>query len=305
MDSSLAGDERGSINTEGSGAPMAAKFSKQRATGAMPASAKQLAAGLLLTWLWSVALAQDTSTLVDVDGHRLEVIAKGEGSPVVVFESGFAGGLTLWRPLQDRIAARTRTIAYERAGIGRSDTGPLPRTAKQIALELHELLERERVSGPIVLVGHSAGGMYVRVFAHEYPKQIAGLVLIDPATEGYYARLRDETPDDRRNAALRLPVGLRQQWDGLPLAMHEAAAAWPLPLVPVVIFTAKKPLGSWPLTSDKDMVAWLREHDALASRIPGAERVAIDSANHLSVLITAELGDRIVMLVDHIRAEGG
>jgi pimeloyl-ACP methyl ester carboxylesterase len=161
--------------------------------------------------------------------------------------------------------------------------------------------ERERISGPIVLVGHSAGGMYARVFAHEYPKQIAALVLVDPATEGYYERLRNETPDDWQNAPARMSVGPRQQWAALPAAISEAASAWPLPPVPVLILTAKKPLGSWPLKSDSDMAVWLREHDALASRIPGAARVTIEAANHLTLLTEPQLSDRILMLVERVR----
>jgi pimeloyl-ACP methyl ester carboxylesterase len=265
--------------------------------------ARLLAAGLPLALLSFGALAQSTSSLVSVGDHRLEVIAKGDGNPTVVFESGFAGGILLWRTVQDRVAELTRTIAYERAGLGRSEIGPEPRTAKQIAIELRELLERERIAGPIVLVGHSAGGMYARVFAHEYPKQIAALVLVDPATEGYYERLQTETPDDWQNASTRMPVGPRQQWAALPAAISEAAAAWPLPPVPVVIFTAKKPLGSWPLKSVSDMEVWLREHDALASRIPGAAQVTIDSANHLTVLTETQLRDRILMLVERVRTD--
>jgi pimeloyl-ACP methyl ester carboxylesterase len=134
--------------------------------------AKLLAAGLPLALLSFGALAQGTSSLISVGDHRLEVIAKGDGNPAVVFESEFAGGILLWRPVQDRVAERTRTLAYERAGLGRSETGRESRTAKQIAIELRELLERERISGPIVLVGHSAGGMYAQVFAHEYPSKL-------------------------------------------------------------------------------------------------------------------------------------
>ena len=275
----------------------------QESSGKRRGSARLLAAGLPLAFLSFGALAQGASSLISVGDHRLEVIAKGDGNPAVVFESGFTGGMVLWRTVQDRIAERTRTIAYERAGLGRSENGPVPRTAKQIAIELHELLERERVSGPIVLVGHSAGGMYARVFAHEYPKQIAALVLVDPATEGYYERLRNETPDEWKNAPMRMQVGPRQQWAALPVAMNEAASAWPLPSVPVLIFTAKTPLGSWPLRSDPDMAVWLREHEALASHIPGAERVTIDAANHLTLLNEPQLGERILMLVDRVRTK--
>lgn len=263
-----------------------------------------LATGLWLMLLAARAFAQSAPELISVGDHHLEAIVQGEGSPVVVFESGFAGGMSLWRRVQERVAERTRTLAYERAGLGRSELGPAPRTAIQIAAELHELLERQRISEPIVLVGHSAGGMYARVFASKYPTRIGALVLVDPATESYYERLRAETPDDWKNASLRMTQGQRQQWEALPSAMHEAAGAWPLPPVPVTIFSASKPLGSWPLESATDVAALLSEHDALASRIAGVERITIESANHLSVLTAPQLSERILLLVDGIRASG-
>ncbi len=263
----------------------------------------KLTTGLSIAILAVAASAQADSTLVSVGDHRLEVLAKGEGKPTVVFEAGFSGGLVLWRAVQNRVAAVTRTIAYERAGLGRSELGPEPRTATQIALELHELLKRQGVREPVILVGHSAGGMYARVFAHAYPSKVSALVLVDPATEGYYERMKRETPQEWKSAPVRMSDGMRQQWAALPTAMNEAAAAWPLPQVPVVLFTATKPLTNGLLASESDLAAWLREHDALESRIDRAERVTIQDANHLSILTVPQVGDRILKLVDEVRAK--
>jgi predicted esterase len=162
--------------------------------------ARLLTAGLPLALLSLGALAQSTSSLISVGDHRLEVIAKG-GS---LAESCSGARYRIGSPNEP-----ARLLTSEPGSV-ESETGPEPRTAKQIAIELRELLERERISGPIVLVGHSAGGMYARVFAHEYPKQIAALVLVDPATEGDYERLRNETPDEWQNAPARMSVGPRQ-----------------------------------------------------------------------------------------------
>ena len=68
--------------------------------------------------------------------------------------------------------------------MGYSEAGPLPRNAQQFAIELHTLLERAKVEGPYVLVGHSLGGLTVRIFAHDYPTEVAGLVLIDSMSPG-------------------------------------------------------------------------------------------------------------------------
>jgi pimeloyl-ACP methyl ester carboxylesterase len=81
--------------------------------------------------------------------------------------------------VQPGVATSTRVCTYDRAGYGYSEPGPMPRTAGRIAQELHTLLQRADVPGPYVIVGHSLGGAHVRVFAHEYPADVAGVVLIE------------------------------------------------------------------------------------------------------------------------------
>jgi len=118
--------------------------------------------------------------LVDLGSHRLHLLTMGEGSPTVVMESGLPGTVLSWRWVQPEVAKFTRACSYDRAGLGWSDAGPLPRTADRIAEELHRLLERAGVSPPYVLVGHSFGGLTIRCFAARYPAEVAGLVLVDP-----------------------------------------------------------------------------------------------------------------------------
>jgi pimeloyl-ACP methyl ester carboxylesterase len=122
-------------------------------------------------------------TLVDVGGHKLNVRVAGTaqpGVPSVVFESGLGSPLFSWFGVPEEIAASTRTVSYERAGEGASEPGPEPRTVKQIVAELHALLVRIDVPPPYVLVGHSYGGPLIHTFAATYPKEVAGLVYIDP-----------------------------------------------------------------------------------------------------------------------------
>jgi pimeloyl-ACP methyl ester carboxylesterase len=83
--------------------------------------------------------------------------------------------------VQPEIAERTRVCSYDRAGFGWSDAGPMPRTAGRIAGELRTLLDRGGVAPPFLLVGHSFGGLVMRIFAHRYRTEVAGLVLVDPA----------------------------------------------------------------------------------------------------------------------------
>src|SRR4051794_38164306 len=120
--------------------------------------------------------------LVDVGGHRLHVYVQGatSGSPTVILEGGAGLGSVTWGWVQPRIAETTRVVSYDRAGVGWSDRGPEPRDGLQIARELHAALQAAGIEGPHVLVGHSFGGLYVRMFADLYPDEVVGLVLVDP-----------------------------------------------------------------------------------------------------------------------------
>ena len=126
--------------------------------------------------------------LVDVGGHRLQINCTGEGSPTVVIEAGLGDWSTGWGYVQPEVAKTTRVCTYDRAGWGWSDPGPEPRDAAQIAKELHTLLQKANIPGPYVIVGHSLGGLPVRVFTHDYPAEVAGVVLVElmfPGQTGY------------------------------------------------------------------------------------------------------------------------
>jgi pimeloyl-ACP methyl ester carboxylesterase len=118
--------------------------------------------------------------MVDVGGHRLHINCVGTGSPTVVIEAGWGDWSAPWQMwVQPAVAETTRVCTYDRAGMGYSEAGPLPRTSEVFARELHTLLQRAGEHGPYVLVGHSMGGWPVRIFAHEFPADVAGVVLID------------------------------------------------------------------------------------------------------------------------------
>ena len=118
--------------------------------------------------------------LVDVGGHRLHINCTGTGSPAVVIEAGLGDWSTSWAGyVQPEVAKTTRVCTYDRAGLGWSDVSSLPSDAAQFAKELHTLLQNANVPGPYVMVGHSLGGLIVRVFVHDYASEVAGVVLVD------------------------------------------------------------------------------------------------------------------------------
>jgi pimeloyl-ACP methyl ester carboxylesterase len=121
-------------------------------------------------------------------GRRLNLYCIGTGSTTVVFDAGLGGASSSWDLIQPTIALKTRACSYDRAGLGFSDPATRPGTSANIVDDLHRLLQSAGIKPPYVLVGHSSGGMNVRLYADEYPAEVAGMVLVDPSHEDQGAR---------------------------------------------------------------------------------------------------------------------
>jgi pimeloyl-ACP methyl ester carboxylesterase len=121
--------------------------------------------------------------LVDVGGFRLHINCTGAGSPTVVLDAGLGVPSPTWSLVQPQVAKFTRVCSYDRAGIGKSDPGSIPRTSQQIATELHSLLNNAGIKGPYVMVGHSFGGLNVRLYTSQFPNEVVGMVLVDSSHE--------------------------------------------------------------------------------------------------------------------------
>ena len=148
--------------------------------------------------------------LVDIGGGvSLHFHCMGHGEPTVMMEAGMGGSGTVWQMVQPELAQTTRVCVYDRAGAGYSDTPPKPRAVAQIVGELHVLLGKASITGPYVLVGHSMGGLYVRLYASHFPDEVAGIVLVDSSTEDQDTRMWSLLPpsslqdDDSREGVTR------------------------------------------------------------------------------------------------------
>ncbi|MEO8544920.1 MAG: alpha/beta hydrolase [Burkholderiaceae bacterium] len=131
------------------------------------------------------------SVLVAIDSakRRLSVADSGTGEPTVILETGLGADSEEWAPVQDAISQRTRVVSYDRANRAESDPATKPRTVQDSVNDLHALVVALELSGPLVLVGHSLGGLIVRLYAHQHPKQVAALVLVDPMHEDQFDRI--------------------------------------------------------------------------------------------------------------------
>jgi len=128
-------------------------------------------------------------------GRRLNIRCAGSGSPTVVFEQGGEGMIFNWAKVVPAISALTRVCVYDRGGFGWSDPPRYPVTALSVTDDLHALLQRVGVRGPVILAGHSIGGFYATMYADRFPAQVAGLVLVDPGFSGQ----DPDWPTDARN----------------------------------------------------------------------------------------------------------
>ncbi len=133
---------------------------------------------------------------VDIGGRSLNIDCAGSGTPAVILEAGGGGyGGYGWKAVQEGVAQFTTACWYDRAGEGWSDPAPTARSSATVINDLHELLQRAPVPGPYVLVGHSIGGEYMRVFTAPFPSEVAGVVLVDSSH-----------PDQREPPMLLSPI---------------------------------------------------------------------------------------------------
>lgn len=142
-----------------------------------------------------------TGKLVDAGGHLLHLNITGKGSPAVILENGSGDFSFVWSLVQPEISKVTTVVSYDRAGYAWSEPGPGPRTARQIAFELHTALHNAGLKPPYVLVGQSFGGFLVRAFARYYHTEVVGMVLVEAVQEDQRIFMGSDTPMKIRSFA--------------------------------------------------------------------------------------------------------
>ena len=195
--------------------------------------------GLLLL-LSSAACADGfnpESRLVDVGGHRLNIRCAGEGVPAVVLEAGLANDNHAWEPVEERVSGFTQVCSYDRAGLGKSDAAAGVPTSQTASDDLHSLLSEAGIAGPVVLVGHSYGGLIVQLYASQYPEGVAGVVLVDSLHPENLVRAA-EILGEQTMAALMLGVQGNPEGVDLTASLDRVKAAGDLGDIPLTVITA-------------------------------------------------------------------
>jgi pimeloyl-ACP methyl ester carboxylesterase len=215
--------------------------------------------------------------LVNVEGRRVHVIEMGadQPGPVVVLECGIGGATAAsWGQIEPAVARFAHVIAYDRAGMGLSDPAPGSRDGIALTRELHLLLDTLGIRPPVVLVGHSYGGLLARVYTGRWPAQVAGLVLAESSHPDQFGRAAVSRRRFTR-AGHFLPV--------LPFAARTGMVRAVLAFIPTSIRTLPPPARDRQLA----FMAASRQWDTIV-----AELDAWDTTNVEMRAIDGDLGDR-------------
>lgn len=234
--------------------------------------------GILLSVLIVALVTETTRSLpqrVDAGGHDVRILIQGQGGPAVVFESFGTATLEWWAAVQNRIAPFTTTVSYDHAGHGLSEPGPKPRDARTIARELHLALRNAGIPPPYLLVAHSFGGPYIRVFASLYPDDVCGMVLVDPSQENFFDWLRPRFPE--RNVITAEDVAQQEEW-GCSLPSLDQARETVLPAVPVTLLTGMKYHDT--VFMRQAQPRWLGAHKEWLSRQHQARHIVTTNSGH-------------------------
>jgi pimeloyl-ACP methyl ester carboxylesterase len=222
---------------------------------------------------WLVA----TGRLVDVGGYRLRIECVGAGEDTVILEAGLCHTRTTWKDVLPAVSAFSRVCTYDRAGLGDSDGAPGPRTGLRMVEEFDTLLTRAAVRPPYVLVGHSFGGLLVRLYAARHPAKVGGIVLVDAVHEDQYERFAELMDASDREAYLQHEGGQNCERINFLATVAELRAAGPLPPVPLVVLSARPP---WRFAGSPNVAVTDELQAALARLVPMARHIIAERSGH-------------------------
>ena len=239
--------------------------------------------------------------LVSIGDRSLWLECTGEGSPTIVMESGLGGDHRTWERVAPELSSSARVCVYDRAGIAGSDPATGTRTAADAVDDVRALLAAAGVAPPYVLVGFSYGGIVTQLHASMYPDDVAGIVLVEsnhPLEATQFAEhLTPAQVEFDRQSMLGNPEGV-----DVFASMDEAAAAGPLPDVPLVVVTAgiSEP---WPPGWDAETFDALRaaqQADLATFTSQGTQLIAESSKHHVPSEEPATIVQAIEQVLDAI-----
>jgi pimeloyl-ACP methyl ester carboxylesterase len=218
--------------------------------------------------------------MIDIGGYSLNINCYGKGTPTVIFESGLGNDNEVWTLVQPEISKNTGTLSYDRAGLGKSDTGDLPRSSLDRVHELHTVLNKAKVKAPYIIVAHSIGGYNARLFAGTYPKEVSGIIFVDCSHENQFEdRVKRSSSKEIEIAKSQL-IGEEQTFDELLISaeqVKEIRKKDALRNIPIIVLTADhKGEESSTITEE----TWLNYQNDLVSLSDYSKHIIVKDSSH-------------------------
>jgi pimeloyl-ACP methyl ester carboxylesterase len=220
-----------------------------------------------------------------IEGHKLYLHCLGSGSPTAIFEAGFNDTGETWAVVQAEVAKFTQACAYDRAGLGRSDPGLESPTSLQVVYLLHKLLADAGLRGPYVLVGHSLGGQYIRVYADLYPEEVAGLVLVDSSHPDQFWRsaevLPPESPDESESTRFYREWFTTAQRDStVKPRLYEPGSMGDVPLVVLTALHKERAEDLAEGLSEKLDLIWVELQEEMGMMSTNSTHIMLEESGH-------------------------
>ncbi|MBA2656357.1 MAG: alpha/beta fold hydrolase [Tatlockia sp.] len=240
------------------------------------------------------------------EGRNIYLKCQGKGSPTVILESGYHNNSDVWtfslndkQPIFPEIASFTRVCVYDRPGtigwtvnaLGRSDNIQMPRKVEDLVEDLHMVLQKAQLKEPYILVGHSLGGLLVRLYASKYPKEVVGLVLVDSYPEGLRSLVGSTWPDYLKILNSPMP-GIKDpdhfeqiDFNEATTAMEKSAQSAPLKTLLLTVLSRGLPVEvpvvpNPNLNSEAFEEAWQKGQSQLVLLAPHAKQVIATKSQH-------------------------
>lgn len=223
----------------------------------------------------------------DIGGHTLEYVMAGEGSPVIVFLSGYGADIdTSWSKVYPEAEKISTVFAYNRFGYGASDKLEQPQSGALIVNSLRDILREKGLMPPYVLVGHSLGGIYANLFARQYPHEVSGVILIDSSHPDQIEMMRSRQGLIRQamtDVIWKIDSVFHRARHSEISSFNETASqikkAGPFPDIPLVVITAGKEPPSWLIGAEAIRIHEINQK-SLVTLSPQAKQIIAEKSGH-------------------------
>lgn len=215
---------------------------------------------------------------VAIDGGALFCVYEeaGPNVPTVIFESGYGAPLRTWSKVCGEIGGSANVFRYDRAGVGQSERGTHPMHSRQIVENLHRLLAAEKIAPPYIMVGHSFGALNVRLYAHRFPGEVAGLVLAEPSHEEQHEKWLPLVAEDFRQTFLA-QFTIEGTYDDFLQSLDQVKAERQhFGSLPLIVLSA----GRKEFHSDASFAMWRRLHADIAALSHNSRHLIVESSGH-------------------------